>query len=79
MDNAARHRVSRVTASGVCELHLEQLLELTIPHARRTVANPTGAAPPCAGMGVWFVFDACGMICAAITHSLLLYAHYVVT
>lgn len=27
----------------------------------------------------WFNFDPCGMICAAITHLLLVYAQYVVT
>ena len=28
---------------------------------------------------VWFNFDCCGMICAGITHGLLVYAQYVVT
>ena len=28
---------------------------------------------------MWFNFDCCGMICAMITHSLLIYAQYVVT
>ena len=28
---------------------------------------------------MWFNFDCCGMICAGITHGLLVYAQYVVT
>jgi hypothetical protein len=28
---------------------------------------------------MWFNFDCCGMVCAAITHFLLVYAQYVVT
>ena len=28
---------------------------------------------------MWFNFDCCGMVCVAITHSLLVYAQYVVT
>jgi hypothetical protein len=28
---------------------------------------------------MWFNFDPCGMVCAAITHMLLVYAQYVVT
>ena len=30
-------------------------------------------------VGMWFNFDPCGMVCAAITHMLLVYAQYVVT
>jgi|EP01049_Picozoa_sp_SAG25_P005974 hypothetical protein len=28
---------------------------------------------------VWCNFDCCGMVCATVTHSLLIYAQYVVT
>lgn len=28
---------------------------------------------------MWFNFDCCGMVCASITHALLVYAQYVVT
>lgn len=28
---------------------------------------------------MWFNFDPCGLVCAAITHLLLVYAQYVVT
>ena len=28
---------------------------------------------------MWFNFDCCGMVCASITHFLLVYAQYVVT
>jgi hypothetical protein len=28
---------------------------------------------------VWFNFDPCGMVCAFVTHALLVYAQYVVT
>jgi hypothetical protein len=43
----------------------------------RAAAGGLGTAS--LGLAMWFNFDCCGMVCATITHSLLVYAQYVVT